>query len=406
MGKGKSEQYVVCQNPKCRPFENPRHRAWRYVSRGRDACQFCSTPFRVPVAASGSPAGEGWKSQDAKGRTIPAAGPATWAGVTKGTAKPQPGKPPVGSKALPEEDELAQMYRAKYKDDPEKLRQLDEIFPPPPRTQADIIREALAAVEKAQASENHICKVCDDMDAAYLRKAEELLQYQQKIEEHKAKKESAKQALKQAKQELAKVQADAAPTDTPSPFVPNEDPVALLATYNPLQGIATALQAIDGASQVPHEVLQQMQAVMQDQFKVHLNLFAQRLVTSPPSSSATSLHRIPAAPAAASVSTGADGCSDLSDPTLVVDMSMSSVVGVKRSAEELAREGLEDDQESLDLSSAGFDNTQTGARSHAQLGASQADTQANAQAIIQSALTAANAATAAATAASASQGHL
>ena len=400
MGKGKTEQYVVCQNPRCKPYDNPRHKAWRYVSRGREACQFCSTPFRVPVAASGSPAADGWKTYNAKGRAVPAPSPASWPAAAKSKEK--------STEKPPDEDVLAQMYRARYKDDPEKLRQLDEIFPPPPRTEADIIRDALAAVEKAQAAELHICKVCGDMDVAYRRKAEEFLQYRQKVEEHKVKKESAQQALRQAKADLAKLQAEAAPVGSAMPFMPNEDPVALLATYNPLQGIATAMGSIAGIDQVPQTILQAMQAAMQDQFKVHLNIFAHRLVPHPPNPASTA-PPAPAVPAAVGVCVGADGCSDLSDPSLLVaDDSMLSVVGIKRTAEEVAREGIDCDEQTIMGFPGGFDDSQ--AEPDAQPKFDRVPNQANAQAVTQdaiaSAVNAAHAATATASAADPSKGSL
>ena len=215
-----SEGYTCCKNPASRPNGKNGHLSWRLNSRIPEAplCKFCKVPF---VGDMGWWDQEGWMQKDSKGRNIRA--PA-----------------PKESKA----DEVQRQVLELFKDDAEKLGVLKQVFPEkqaPAKTDGDQLREAVDAVEKAELGKARVEKTCQDMEASLHRKAQELFDYQERVEQHQQKLQDAKQALQVAKDHLDALRTrDVPPQQKSGP----EDVQAIYAQINPEQGITESLACL------------------------------------------------------------------------------------------------------------------------------------------------------------------
>ena len=349
MVRNNKEEYVCCRNPRCKPFEHPRHKSWRYVSHGPDACKFCDTPFRVPLRA----AGDGWSKYNSKGRVVPAdagsanAGGGGTGGVDhKGGKKQKVDPAPSPPKGEADDDAFAKLCREKFKDDPAKLSLVEAAFPAKPKSEADCLKEALAMVEKAQAAQNHIQGICEKMQTAYLKKAEDLLEYRGRVQQHEQKLDEAKSNFQAAKDELALLQAKQAHVGATAQFTTSADPFQLLASYNPVQGIVDSMSAVEGFDKVPLPVATAIQSNIEEMVKNHLNQFASalRVGTLPMPFLVSNAAAASAVLSGCGFAGGADGTTDLGDPTLSIDVSMQHT-GVKRGAEHIqeSQEGFTDE---------------------------------------------------------------
>ena len=350
-GKKRSEGYAVCSNPSC-------GRDWRYYRAGPDCCRYCKCPFRIPAWAvgevgtgggggggtggggnGGAAGGSGWKVQDSKGRARDL--------NHKEWPLPSPQSKPKGrgAKNVSWQDQsesvddlwLANLYREQNKDHPEKIKLLEEVFPPAPKTDADILRDGIAAVERAEAGLNHISKVCSDMEVSAQKKIEELLEYKDRLQAHRERRDAANEALKEARAELAKLQSVQAPA-AGQVTVLSADPRALVASYNPIQNLADSMESLEGFSQIPPSIAQSLQGGIQQLMQHHMHLFATSLIQQP-----APPVQPPVAPAVSDVSGTLAGGG-------VVDENMLPTVAGKRSWETLHNE-----DEDLDL---GFDESQ------------------------------------------------
>ena len=217
--------------------------------------------------------------------------------------------------------------------------------PKKPKTDADRLKEAMATVEKAEIAANHSSRTCSQMQASYLKQAEELLEYKQRLLAHQVERDKRVASLKQAKDEMAAIQAKQAAAQ--GPFIAVGNPSEIVASYNPGEGVASGMAAIEGFGEVSHELAAKLQQGMQDLFKQHLGYFAKQLLVTPAADASAALAASPPVPAIAPISqqsaynqSGADGCSDLSDPTLrlqfgSIDANMSTI-GAKRGLADLS----------------------------------------------------------------------
>ena len=356
---GNKNPWVVCKNPKCKPYSNPNQKCWRFESHGPDACKFCDTPFRVPMRAGGGGGGNGgWKKHNSKGRVRDYYEPevledAKKAGNGKGFSNAKPtGKPP---KEDEDEDDVSRAkLLERFKDDPTKLQQIHDMFPEKPKkpkTESECLKEAMAAAEKAQSWAQHLSHVCSQMQTSYLKQSEDLLEYKGRLLAHQAQRDEAAVACKLAKSQLAEIKAKQASAE--GPFMAVGDPNAIVASYNPNEGVAFGMAEIEGFNQVPPDLAEKLQRGMQELFKEHLGHFAKKLLVTPSAPAAAAVKDPANAVAADAINhivyntAGADGSSDLSDPTIhfgSLDTNMSSTLGKRGRAE---KNDLDDDEAEL-----------------------------------------------------------
>ena len=311
-GKGKKgkDGYTVCRNVSCTWRDAKGFPDWRWYQSGPNCCRHCKTPFRIPAWASGSvgnggngggggrsggggtggSAGGGsqggWKVFNSKGRARDAPDQDEW---------PLPFNPKAKGKAQKQvsfddksgDEWLAKLYKERFKDDPQKLQVLEDFFPPEPeepKTEADMLRDSIASVEKAQASLAHFSKVCDDMDVSARKKIQELLDYKENLQKHLDLREAAAKSLKEAKLELAKMQAKQASADGPFVAVVS-DPRTLVASYNPAQALCERLQSIEGFDQLSPALGNLVHTGIHQLMQEHVQMFATHLFDQPQSQS-------------------------------------------------------------------------------------------------------------------------
>ena len=272
-GKGKKryESYSVCACAQCTYRDKQGFPSWSYYSTGPDECRHCGTPFRFPawVAKQRSSNRKGhaeegdWKVYNSKGRVRPSPSNAE----SRNNHKEKDKEKEVSQEAF------AQMCKEKLKDEPDFepfLRMVEQKFPPKPKEPKQELQEAMELMEKAKSMASHQAKMAKQMQDAYLKKADELLEYKNKLEAQKRKCEEANAAINEARMALTNVQAKAAAEHGPFVAVLQQEPGQLLANYNPTQGIADAIAAVPGIEQVPWDITQSFQGAMHSVLRDHL----------------------------------------------------------------------------------------------------------------------------------------
>ena len=238
-------------------------------------------------SGGGAAGGNGWKIQNAKGRARP--DPVEWPLPSNKPAKKVrfelEGKGKGKGREKEEEDDseeaFANLCREKFKDVPEVLQKVEERFPPKPKEPKQQLQEAMEHLDKSRAVAGHQAKMVQQMEAAYLRKAEELLEYKARVAAHVSKKEDADAALAAAKLELAQLQAKQVSEDAPFVAMCHQDPVQLVANYNPMQGIAEAMAGIPGIEHVPWQFSAAVQQTMQDVLRHHMQVALSQMRVAP-----------------------------------------------------------------------------------------------------------------------------
>ena len=274
---GKWKEYTVFRNPKCTCRDKNGHPPWRSYARGPECCFACNTPFRVPVwAGTGR---DGWKVQDSKGRSVPAAyggddrndgivgndgnGGIGGKGGKGGKGSGSKGGRNVSFKTSEDPDsEFRALFKEKFKEDPKKLELLEAAFPTPPeapKTPENHLKESIAEYEKAQSAYNHLAHTCENMEEAYFKRCKELKEYKERLDSHRQQMQEAHTALKTAKDDLAKLQLEQATSAQSKPFVASRDPNIILASYNPVQGVAHTMSSIEGFDKIPEELASALQ---------------------------------------------------------------------------------------------------------------------------------------------------
>ena len=207
---GKWKNYTICTNPSCTYRDKDGHRSWRSYSNGPDCCRHCNTPFRIPAwfansvsgpsaagasgsgksGASGTQGAGQWFSQDSKGRT-----------------RPLPKQDSTGLSA----DEVSKFLQNQCQGDESKLSAVQQLIgiacPPKPKTDAELLSEAAAAVDKATGARKHAEKVFSDMQSKYRRLCTELVEHKHKMDEQAVVLDKAKGALVEAERELMETRA-------------------------------------------------------------------------------------------------------------------------------------------------------------------------------------------------------
>ena len=282
MGRWDKEMaYVVCKNPCC-PGNPAGGSSWRRISRGPDACRSCKTPFRIPInkKSDGGDDGGGWYRYNSKGRVREDKG--------NESAKPQQSsKKPERQQVDVQEHNDAKLeaeFRARWKDDAEKLEIANRIWPPKPKSPEDMLQEAIEKAEQCETEAKHLAKVHNDMFVSLGKKADELLQYQDRVEEKKKHMTEAQDALGKARQELDKLKTEqtkspqiAAPVSTAS------RQLLIAQAYNPIESLTQDLQNDPLIISMGQEAALSHLDKLVNRFKEHMNCYAATIHNADPS---------------------------------------------------------------------------------------------------------------------------
>ena len=228
-GKRISEPWVICPNAKCYPWAPENYqRSWRKVSQGPGCCKFCDTPFPIKDPHEGSQ----WKSQNSKGRIRSAPPPPEL--VSDGPA-------------------LERFLKTHIKVDDAKAEQISvfaaSMFPPKPKTEGDLIKESAVRVDKAQKARDHLARTVSAMETSFKEQCEELLKYQTKLEEHKAKLDAANVDLQEAQNELLSSRASRPePKEVSAP-----DPMVIASTFDPSRQLTSLLGQFPALAGLPND---------------------------------------------------------------------------------------------------------------------------------------------------------
>ena len=328
MGRGNKMDYIVCMNSSCKGPPGGGY-AWTRGNSGQEACKFCNTPFRVLMRRSGAREAEdddGWMTQNAKGRSRPVGQQAV--GKSSAAAsqtqqsqkqKQQPSSQPRQQQSSTrrqheqqqeqqqqqqdiKKEKLEQEFRQQYKDDPVMLAKADEIWPPKPKSSSELLQDAEEALERAEAAAKHARKVHTDMQNSLVKKSEELLAYQIKVDEKREASASAEAEANEARQALQELKMQHSEESPPAPVFTKAAAIQLAASYNPIQGLIQDLQNDPLLQGVSPEVAQQHLDKLTQRFRSHMNMYAASMQESGQTASASALaSSFPSAPSASAM---------------------------------------------------------------------------------------------------------
>ena len=238
-------------------------------------------------AHGGIAGGDGWKVQNSKGRSRP--DPNEWPLPSSRPQKKvrfseQADGKGRGKGKEQDEDEVesfANQCREEFKDDPAMLLKLDEKYPPKKLEPKELMQKAMDDVELLKAAANHQQKQHSQMDTAYLRRSEELLEYGKKLQAQAEKAQQAQAAFRKAELDLAAMQAQAASASAPFVAVMESDPRQMVSAYNPMPGIVQSLSAVPGMEQLPWDFAQNLQAAMESCFKMQMGMWTGQMRLAP-----------------------------------------------------------------------------------------------------------------------------
>ena len=328
MGRGNKMDYIVCMNSSCKGPPGGGY-AWTRGNSGQEACKFCNTPFRVLMRRSGAREAEdddGWMTQNAKGRSRPVGQQAV--GKSSAAAsqtqqsqkqKQQPSSQPRQQQSSTrrqheqqqeqqqqqqdiKKEKLEQEFRQQYKDDPVMLAKADEIWPPKPKSSCELLQDAEEALERAEAAAKHARKMHTDMYGSLVKKSEELLAYQIKVDEKRDASASAEAEANEARQALQELKMQHSEESPPAPVFTKAAAIQLAASYNPIQGLIQDLQNDPLLQGVSPEVAQQHLDKLTQRFRSHMNMYAASMQESGQTASASALaSSFPSAPSASAM---------------------------------------------------------------------------------------------------------
>ena len=262
-GNGGKQQrkYTVCKNPACQPYDDG-SRAWRFndTLHDGDLCKFCSTPFIVRKRGGGGDGG--WMKQDAKGRM-------------------RQDNSQEGSQE--EEESRREAWLREKLNTVEGLEGKDKlllaVFPPKVKSQGDILKDALARVERANTAVQHQAGQVAAMEKSFRDRCEALLTYRAKLEEHSSNLTDARQELAVAQKELGDLQNANNPKACNEPKQSGglEQVAKVIQDYNPNVNVAQTLSTIQGLPQLQPETLLHMQTAFSGMLKNHFDLLGQQI---------------------------------------------------------------------------------------------------------------------------------
>ena len=294
-----SKAYIVCQYAKCPAYPNTNLRSWRPLNKGPDCCKFCNTPFRVHTASSGNGGKKGGGKGGSKGYSGGTGGSGGSGGDYSAAAdggdwmvRDSKGRTkPAKEKTDFDDGKMETFFREKlaslpqFSDFAEDL--LQNCFPKKQKTQQELLKDGVTAVDRAQASHDHFAKVCADMQTAYDKRFQELLDYKQNLQSHLGKLETAKAALSAARQDLIELKAndsggDAGFGGTQEPSLPLKQVQEGVTAFNPTAGIVRSLANVPAIADIPHDKASQIGEAMSLCFKQQLQDFCSQFFASIP----------------------------------------------------------------------------------------------------------------------------
>ena len=305
---GMVQKYIVCECASCPAYPGTNLRSWRtspkpgVPDKGPQFCRFCQTPFKIPrpegrkTGGKGGPGGSGGSAGGTKGKAeISGSSEAADESWFQRNSKGRPRR--VQFRVEDEEaDEVALegLLRQRLAEKPTLAGVADDIlrecFPKKPKTPKEILNDGMTAVEKARSAQEHLTKVCSQMQASYDRRFEELVQYKANLDEHYAKLESAKAALSAATAELVQLQAANGEPAKPTGELVTQDSVTLerkklvevTQAYNPMAGISRVLASLQALEGLNSEQAKQIGDAMSTEFKGQMAHLCEHLAPEPP----------------------------------------------------------------------------------------------------------------------------
>ena len=291
--------YIVCENQKCSAYPGTNLKSWRLMpkpgvpDKGPDACKYCSTPFRVPKGkkgngGGGSGSGGAGSGGSGKGRGSNFAGGSKdsdsgwYQRNSKGRARKSDES--FTADSIPD-DILEEAMRLRLAEKPQLADEIcQECFPKKPKSDKEVLHEGMASVDKARSAQEHLTKVCAQMQASYDKKIQDLVDYRQNLEVHKAKLEEAKLTLAAATAELVELQSNSqVAAQKPSGSAIQLEQIKQVAgTYNPTAGIARAFASLPQTEQLDSATARAFGDAMANEFRNQLGMFCSQFNPTPP----------------------------------------------------------------------------------------------------------------------------
>ena len=269
-------EYVTCKCPTCPAYPGTSMRSWRPIHKllqGTQYCTFCDTPFRLPAsylssfsaeakggASAGKGKGKGGKRKGGKRVSFEEQGggaaDAGWdhAGDwyvqdSKGRSKP--------TFQIDADDCLKELAEAKLlenvQDEQERIRIRTLLFPvkpEKPKTEGDILKEALTRIEKANAQAIHAGKQLEVMEKSYRDRCEALMEYKGRVDTQKAVLTAAQEELQVAQKALDGLKP---PNDPKKPPPALRTLVQQMRTFNSAEKVGQVLSEIQGLPPIQAE---------------------------------------------------------------------------------------------------------------------------------------------------------
>ena len=272
-------EYVTCKCPTCPAYPGTSMRSWRPIHKllqGTQYCTFCDTPFRLPAsylssfsaeakggASAGKGKGKGGKRKGGKRVSFEEQGggaaDAGWdhAGDwyvqdSKGRSKP--------TFQIDADDCLKELAEAKLlenvQDEQERIRIRTLLFPvkpEKPKTEGDILKEALTRIEKANAQAIHAGKQLEVMEKSYRDRCEALMEYKGRVDTQKAVLTAAQEELQVAQKALDGLKPPSDPKPPPKPPPALRTLVQQMRTFNSAEKVGQVLSEIQGLPPIQAE---------------------------------------------------------------------------------------------------------------------------------------------------------
>ena len=263
------KKYVVCPNAACKPFSNPNMKSWRMIDGLEPGakCKYCDSKF--PVQGGGGQ-NKGWNVQDSKGRARPA---------------PQQDSPEASS--VLSEVSLQELFKAKIlsvKEESQKQQLQDQfaqvtsvLFPVQPKTDEDLLKEALAQVEKAATAVEHQSRTAATMDDTLRKKAESFMLYKDKVDTHHAKLREAREELANAHSKLEQLQADNAKAKMAVSDSKPTDVAAIVGQYSPDVQVAQGLNQVPELQGISTEAAAAIAKFVTNTLQNHMGILRQQI---------------------------------------------------------------------------------------------------------------------------------
>ena len=291
---GMVRKYIVCECSSCPAYPGTNLRSWRTFPKpgvpdtGPKFCRFCETPFQFPRlkgdkkgrGGDGGPGGAGGSAGGAMGKKGGQSGSSSdvsdewFQRNSKGRSRRVHFRV---EDDVADEAALEDLLRKKLAARPSLAGVADDImrecFPKKPKTQKEMLHDGMSAVDKARSAQEHLAKVCSQMQDSYDRRFEELVQYKANLDEHYAKLESAKAAFASATADLLELQSansDSTKAVENQGSLDHKKLLEVTQSYNPMAGISRVLAGLQAVGPLDPGQAKQISDAMSTEFKGQL----------------------------------------------------------------------------------------------------------------------------------------